>query len=242
MILNQAFAQRLFGDQDPIGHFVGYEATPGDHRFLVVGVAGNAHVDGLRQPAPPVAYFSLEQGGGGGTIEVSVKGSPAVAAEEVRRALVSVDPRLPISDIVPLQTEFDDGLSTEKLLARLTATFAGLTLALAAIGFYGLLSFQVVRRTSEIGVRMALGATRWQVVGLFMRQTLLILIGGILPGLLLTVLVGRSARTLLYGVRETDPGTVAAACCVLIAGGLLAAALPARRASALDPVKTLRAE
>ncbi len=242
VILNRAFAQRLFGDQDPIGHFVGYEAPPGDHKFLVVGVAGNAHVDGLRQPAPPVAYFSLDQGSDGGTIEISTTGSPAAAAEEVRRALMSVDPRLPISDMVPLKTEFEDGLSTEKLLARLTATFAGLTLALAAIGFYGLLSFQVVRRTPEIGIRMALGATRRQVIGLFMSQTLFILVSGILPGIALTLLVGRSARTLLFGVRETDPWAVAAACCVLIAGGLLATALPARRASALDPVQTLRAE
>ncbi len=243
VILNQTFAQRLFGKEDPIGHSLGYESAPGDHEFLIVGVVGNAHVDGLRLPAPPVAYFSLEQGAGrGGTIEVSTMGSPAGAAEEVRRALMAVDPHLPISDIVPLSTEFNDGLSTEKLLARLTATFAAMTLALAGIGFYGLLSFQVVRRTPEIGIRMALGATRGQVTGLFLRQTLLILVCGIVPGIVLTLLVGRSARTLLYGVRETDPWAVAAACCVLIAGGLLAAALPARRASALDPVKTLRAE
>ena len=110
--------------------------------------------------------------------------------------------------------------STSKL--RMTsASFAGMTLALAAIGFYGLLSFQVVRRTSEIGIRIAMGATRGQVVGLFLRQTAIILISGIIPGILLTVLVGRSARTILYGVRETDPWALALASCVLIAGGLL---------------------
>jgi predicted permease len=242
-ILNQAFAQRLFGDDDPIGHFIGYKASPDDHDFQIVGVVGDAHVDGLRLPAPPVVYLSLEQGGDpAATIEVSAVGSPANIATDIRRSLDSVDPDLPIADIVPLNTEFDDGLSTEKLLARLTATFAGLTLALAAIGFYGLLSFQVVRRTSEIGIRIALGSTRGQVLRLFLRQTITILISGILPGIVLTLLVGRSARTLLYGVRETDPWAMAAASCVLIAGGLLATIIPARRASALDPIQTLRAD
>jgi predicted permease len=241
-ILNQAFATRLFGNEDPIGHYIGYKTTPGDHVFQIVGVVGNARVDGLRLPAPPVAYMSLEQNGNSAaTIEVSTAGSPGSLAPDIRTALRSVAPDLPIADVVPLNTEFNDALSTEKLLARLTATFAGLTLALAAIGFYGLLSFQVVRRTPEIGIRLALGATRGQVLGLFLRQTMTILICGILPGLVLTLLVGRSARTLLYGVQETDPWALAAAS-VLIAGGLLATIIPARRASALDPIQTLRAE
>jgi ABC-type antimicrobial peptide transport system permease subunit len=169
-------------------------------------------------------------------------GSPANIAAEIRRSLQAIDPDLPISEIVPLSTEFGDGLSTEKMLARLTAAFAGMTLALAAIGFYGLLSFQVVRRTSEIGIRIALGATRKQVIELFLLQTATILISGILPGIVLTVLLGRSARTLFYGVRETDPWAFVAASCVLIAGGILATIIPARRASALDPIQALRAE
>jgi ABC-type antimicrobial peptide transport system permease subunit len=144
--------------------------------------------------------------------------------------------------MVPLNTEFNDELSTEKLLSRLTAIFASLTLGLAAVGFYGLLSFHVLRRTSEIGVRMAMGATKAQVLGLFLRQTTIILIGGILPGIALTLFVGRSARTLFYGVKETDPWALVAASCVLMVSGLLATVIPARRASAIDPVQTLRSE
>jgi predicted permease len=242
-ILNQSFAQRLFGNSDPIGQFVGYQAAPADHVYQVIGVVGDAQVDGLRNPAPPVAYFSLQQGATpAGTIEVSALGSPAGLAAEIRRSLQAIDPDLPITEIVPLSTEFEDGLSTEKLLARLTAAFGGMTLALAVIGFYGLLSFQVVRRTAEIGIRIAVGATRGQVVALFLRQTATILLSGIIPGIVLTVLVGRSARTILYGVRETDPWAFVAASCVLIAGGILATIIPARRASALDPIQTLRAE
>jgi predicted permease len=242
-ILNQAFARQLFGDENPIGHYVGYETAPKDHAAQIVGVVADAHVDGLRSPAPAVAYFSLEQGETpAGTIEVSITGSPQNVIPEIRRALKEVDPTLPVTEIVSLDTEFNDGLSTEHLLARLTATFAGLTLALAGIGFYGLLSFHVVRRTKEIGIRMALGATRGNVVLLFLLQTAKILLCGILPGIVLTILAGRSARNLLYGVKETNPWALALASGVLIAGGLLAALLPARRASGLDPVQTLRAE
>jgi predicted permease len=242
-VLNHAFAVKLFGNQSPVGHSIGYKPAPGDHDYLIVGEVGDARVDGLRLPAPPVAYFSVDQGGEpAGTIEVRAAGDPANIAADIRRRLQSVDSALPISEIVPLNTEFEDGLSTEKLLARLTAIFAGLTLALAAIGFYGLLSFHVTRRTSEIGVRMAVGATRGQVHGLFLRQTLVILVEGIVPGIVLTEMVGRTARTLLYGIQETDPWALLLAVCVLGVTGLLATLLPARRAASLDPVKALRSE
>jgi predicted permease len=242
-ILNRAFSRQLFGDESPLGHYIGYKPAPSDHGYLIVGEVEDARVDGLRLPAPPVAYFSIEQAGNpAGTIEVRAAGSPANIAADIRRTLHSVDPALPIAEIVPLNTEFEDGLSAEKLMARLTAIFAGLTLTTAAIGFYGLLSFHVSRRTGEIGVRMALGATRAQVHRLFLRQTLIILIAGIIPGIVMTEVVGRTARTLLYGVRETDPWTLLLAICVLLLSGLLATLVPAARAASLDPVKALRSE
>jgi len=243
VILNRAFAAKLFGSEDPIGHYIGYKPAPDDHRYLIVGVVGDARVDGLRVAAPPVAYFSLEQGGEpAGTIEVRAAGPPANIAADIRRALQSVDPNIPIAEIVPLNTEFEDGLATEKLMARLTAIFAGLTLTLAAVGFYGLLSFHVARRTAEIGVRMAVGATRSQVHGLFLRQTVMILFAGIIPGLLLTEIAGRAARTMFYGVSESDPWALLLAICVLFLSGVLATLIPARRAASLDPVKALRSE
>jgi predicted permease len=242
-ILNRAFSRQLFGDESPVGHYIGYKPAPGDHGYLVIGEVEDTRVDGLRLPAPPVAYFSIEQNGNpAGTIEVRAAGSPANIAADIRRTLHSVDPALPIAEIVPLNTEFEDGLSAEKLMARLTAIFAGLTLTIAAIGFYGLLSFHVTRRTGEIGVRMALGATRAQVHQLFLRQTLIILIAGIIPGIVMTEIAGRTARTLLYGVRETDPWTLLLAICVLFLSGLLATLIPAARAASLDPVKALRSE
>jgi predicted permease len=242
-VLNRAFAKKLFGDENPVGHYIGYKPSPGDHNYLIVGEVADARVDGLRSPSPPVIYFSIEQGHDpAGTIEVRAVGSPTNIAADIRRSLQSVDPSLPISEIVPLNAEFEDGLSTETLLSRLTAAFAGLTLILAAIGFYGLLSFHVARRTSEIGVRMAMGATRAQVQGLFLRQTLAILLVGFVPGLVLTEIVGRGAKTLLYGIRETDPWALLLAIGVLSMSGVLATLIPARRAASLDPVKALRSE
>jgi len=246
VILNHAYAQKLFGDQDPIGRYVGYAAAD-DHAFQVVGVVGNARLNGLRQAAPPEVYFSLEQGEDAARnvfvrAKASLGGSPAGIAADIRRALVSVDPSLPISEIVPLDAQFSEGLSTEKLLVKLTAVFGALTLALAAIGFYGLLSFYVQRRTAEIGVRMALGATREQVRGMFLRHTLGILITGIVPGVVLAVLVGRAARTLLFGVTETSPAALLPAIGVLMGCGLLAALIPASRAASVDPIKALRTE
>jgi predicted permease len=242
-ILNHAFARKLFGNESPVGHFIGYKIPPGDHDYLVVGEVDDARVDGLRQPAPPVAYFSLEQRADpAGTIEVRAAGSPANIAADIRRSLQSVDPNLPIAEIVPLNTEFEDGLSSEKLLVRLTAIFSGLTLVIAAIGFYGLLSFHVARRTVEIGVRMAVGATRLQVHGLFLRKTVTILIAGLIPGIVLTEMVGRIARSLLYGVRETDPWSLLLAISILVLSAVFATFIPARRAASLDPVKALRSE
>lgn len=242
-ILNRAFAKKLFGNASPVGHFIGYKPAPGDHNYLVVGEVDDARVDGLRLPAPPVAYFSIEQGGEvAGTIEIRAAGAPANIAADIRRSLQSVDRNLPVAEIVPLNTEFEDGLSTEKLLARLTALFAGLTLTIAAIGFYGLLSFHVTCRTGEIGVRMAVGATRAQVHGLFLRQTLVILVAGFIPGVVLTEMVGHTARSLLYGVRETDPWALLLSACVLLLSGMLATLIPARRAASLDPVTALRSE
>ena len=167
---------------------------------------------------------------------------PAALAASVGGALHSFDPHLPITKIVPLREEYDAGLSREKLLARLTGIFGGLALALAALGFYGLLSFNVGRRTAEIGVRMALGATPAQVYKLVLRQTLWILVAGIAPGIVLTEMASRGVQSLLYGSGAIDFWALGFAVVILCGVGVLAAWMPARRASGIDPVEALRAE
>jgi predicted permease len=242
-ILSRSYARQLFGDESPLGHWVGYSAPPGDHQFLVVGVVADARVDGLRSEAPPVAYFPIDQRPAPvSSVEVRVRGPLSSLPGEIRESLYKLAPALPVTEIVPLDLEFDDGLSTEALLARLTTIFGALTLALAALGFYGLFSFRVARRTSEIGVRMALGATRSQVRALFLGQTLKIMVAGLIPGAVLAVGTSYFARKILYGTGRMDIWALGFAVVILAAVGMLATLVPAHQAASIDPMRALRSE
>jgi hypothetical protein len=242
-VLNHSFARQLFGDESPIGHKIGYEPAPGDADYVIVGEVADARVDDLRSVGPPVAYFSLDQRPHSAeTIEVRGSGEPGLLAGAIGRELRSLDSGLPITKIVTLREEYDEGLAREKLLARLTGIFGTLALALAALGFYGLLSFHVGRRRAEIGIRMAMGATPTQVRALVLRQTLWILIIGIVPGIVLTEIASRGVQSLLYGSGPLDVWALVFAIAILAIVGVVAAWRPARRASVVDPVEALRAE
>jgi predicted permease len=242
-ILSKTFARQLFGAESPIGHRIGYQPAPHDADYLIVGVAGDARVDDLRSLPPPEAYFAIRQRAhAAGSIEVRSDGRLSTLIPAIRQSLQEIDPRVPIKEIAPLSEEYEAGLSRENLLARLTGVFAFLALALAALGFYGLLSFNVTRRTSEIGIRMALGATPARVGRLMLGETLMILIVGIVPGVVLMELMGRAARALLYGLATIDFWPLSFAIGVLAIVSFLAALRPARRAAGVDPVKALQAE
>lgn len=242
-VLSRSYAKKLFGDQNPVGHWIGYGPPPEDHKFLIAGEVADAMLDGLHAPAPPYVYRSIDQDPAPiHTIEVQTNRLPGQLTEEIRQTLHTLAPELPITEIVPLHTEFEDGLTTEKLLARLTTVFGILTLALAALGFYGLLSFRVTRRTSEIGVRMALGATRSHIHILILRQTFFILLAGILPGMILTIVMGHAARSVLYGAGKADIPALLVATLALLVVSIIATLLPARRAASVNPTQALRSE
>ena len=242
-IVNEAYAGKLFGTENPVGRWIGYEPAPHDHEFLVVGEAADARVDGPQYAAPPVVYFSVDQNPAPvRSIEVRTAGSAGAMAAQLRAALHAIDPELPVTGVVPLSTELSNGLTLQKLAARLTGALAGLTLALAALGFYGVMSYRMAQRRNEIGIRLALGATRWQVQSMVLRQTALVLFAGIVPGLALTLVAVHGARTLLTGAAGSNWPLIAVSILVLAGVGLVATAAPARRAARVSPVESLRAE
>jgi len=242
-ILSRSYARQLFGDADPIGQWVGYEPAPHDQKFLVVGEAADARVNGAEREAPPVVYMDINQiPAPVNSIRVRAVGDPRQLAESVRQALREVDATLPVDEIVPLSTELDGDLGTEKLLARLAGIYASLTLLLVVIGFYGVMSSRTSRRRSEFGIRLALGATRRHIQLLILGQTARILLAGILPGALLSVFAVRTASHFLYGSTGASLLAVVVAGLILALAGCVAAFIPARRAAQADPSETLRLE
>lgn len=242
-IISRRYARQLFGEADPIGQWVGYEPAPYDHKFLIVGEVADARVNGAEREAPPVVYMNINQTPAPvNSIRVRAAGDPRQLAESVRQTLREVDPTLSVDEIVPLSTELDDDLGTEKLLARLAGIYASLTLLLVVIGFYGVMSSRTSRRRSEFGIRLALGATRRHIQLLVLGQTARILLAGILPGALLSVFATRTASHSLYGSAGANSVVVVAAGLVLALAGCVAAFIPARRAAQADPLETLRVE
>lgn len=242
-IISRGYARQLFGDADPIGHSVGYGPPPNDHKFLIVGEVADARVNGAEREAPPVAYMSINQNPAPvNSIRVRAVGDPRQLSESVRQALHEVDPALPVSGIVPLTTELNGDLGTEKLLARLAGVYASLTLLLVAIGFYGVMSSRTARRKDEFGIRLALGATRGHIQMLIVGQTARILLAGILPGAILSIFAVHAAGHFLYGSVSANSVAIIAASLVLAFAGSVATLIPARRAAFADPLETLRSE
>jgi len=242
-VISRAYARKLFGDAEPLGQWIGYEPAPNDHKFLVVGEVADARVNGAEREAPPVVYMSIDQNPAPvNSIRVRAVGDPRRLSESVRQALREVDPALPVSEVVPLATELNGDLGTEKLLARLAGVYASLTLLLVAIGFYGVMSSRAARRRSEFGIRLALGATRGHIQTLIVGQTGRILLAGIFPGAVLSLLAIRATSHLVYGSVSANSLVVVAASLVLAFSGCVATFIPARRAALADPLETLRSE
>jgi predicted permease len=242
-IISRAYARQLFGDADPIGQWVGYVPAPDDHTFMIVGEVADARANGSRRDAPPMVYMSINQNPAPvNSIRVRAVGSPQQLSESVRHALYEVDPTLPIGEIVPLDTELNGDLGSEKLLARLAGIYASLTLLLVAIGFFGVMSSRAARRKSEFGIRLALGATRRHIQVLIVGQTARILLMGIVPGAVLSAFAVRTASHFLYGSVSANSLAIIAASIVLGLAGLVATLIPARRAAYADPLESLRSE
>ncbi len=244
-LINETMARRFFGNQSPLGKHFRLGPWSGKHGYEIIGVTGDAKYTSLRETIPPTAYLYIPQLPPipmETTFEVRTAIAPLSVVPEVRSILRSIDPSLRALDVKTLAEQVDQSLDQEKMMSTLSIFFGVIALALACIGLYGVMSYAVARRTSEIGIRMALGAQKRHVLSLVMGQGLWVTLAGLGIGLLGALGLTRFLSSLLYGVRPTDPLTFLVALLILTSTALLACYIPARRAARVDPMIALRHE
>jgi predicted permease len=239
-IVNRAFAEHYFGGIDAVGRRIGCCHGPGTTPAIaIVGVVENALFAGPRSGVHRQVFLPYLESATPAAVTFYARGAnPA----ELRGAVSRLAPSLPVYNFKTLDAQLDETLATERLVALLAAAFALLATLLAALGLYGVTSFVVVRRTREIGLRMALGASRRSMLWMVFREVLLLLAAGLALGLPAAWVLRRTVSSQLYGVAATDPWTAAAALCALALVTLLASLIPVRRATAIDPLTALRYE
>lgn len=243
ILVNEAFSRFYFGEASPVGQTIRIS----DSTFVeIVGVMADVRDRSLTDPSRRRVYVPAQQRPFGdiGALRYLIRttGDPAAIIPAVRQAVVAVDPDLPIDEVTPLSQLMRQSIRGERLLARLAAIFGGAALLLAGIGLYGVMNYAVTRRVNEIGLRVALGAQPGSVVRMVVRDALHLVAIGIIVGLPLTLASGRVIGSQLHGVTATDPLAIAVALAVLAVAALLAAFLPAIRASRVTPVVALRSD
>ena len=239
-IINQTMAKRFFPN-GALGKRWDY-GDIGPKSFTIVGVVQDARYTSIRGTVPNMIY-SLSAAVPDvvmSNLEVRSAVAPSQLVPTVRKVLADAEPGLPVYDIIPLEERLSRGLSNDRLVSNLTAIFGGIALLLACLGLYGTISYGVTRRVRELGLRMALGADRRNVLWLVIREAMLLVVIGAVIGLPLAYAAGRSVNTLLYGVAPLDVGPYTIAAVMLAIVGSVAAFLPAHRASRIDPMVALR--
>jgi predicted permease len=243
-VMNRAFARRFFGEDNPVGKRFGSAGAGSSGQIEVVGVIGDAKYGGLRQPPTPMFYRPLFQNFEERPYYVHVRmaGNPAAVIAAMRREIQSMDPDISVYDVRTIHEIIDSLLQPDRMFAVLASVFGLLALLLTSIGIYGVVAYQITRRTGEVGIRMALGAQRRDVLWMFMRETLLVVATGAAIGLPAAIAAAYALRSLLFGLQPSDPVTIIWAVVTLAGAGALAGFLPARRAASLLPMDALRHE
>ncbi len=245
-VINERFAKINFGGQNPLGrHLILWKDKRPARDMEIVGVSKNARYGGLKEEIPPVVYIPYDQGYPPPNEMVFVlrtAGDPLPYVNSVREIVRQADGRVPVSDVRTQRAEIEDDIHQEITLADLCSVFAILALTIASVGLYGTMSYAVARRTNEIGIRMALGAERRKILGMVMRETLIMAALGVAIGLPAALAATRVISSMLYNLKPTDPLTIMVSASVMIAVAAFAGYLPARRATKVDPMVALRYE
>jgi hypothetical protein len=244
-IVNERFARRHFPDRSPIGARLAFGAAPNAVATIeIVGVVRDFsyRARGLRDVEQQAFFPFLEMQPRNGVVYARTRAGSGASFAAMRAAVARVDPALPVDGLRTLDDQLDRALANERLLALLASAFAGLAVLLAVVGLYGVTAFVVTRRTREIGIRIALGATRAAALRLVARDTAWMVSLGVLAAVPAVVGLGRLVEGQLFGVAGTDALTFLAAAGLVGASALAAAAVPARRAARVDPAVALRSD
>jgi putative ABC transport system permease protein len=240
-VISESLARRHFGGDDPIGAFVHVRFSGRPVRAQVIGVSSELRHDALDQPAREEIFLSQAQiGFGSMTYVLRTAGDPASIIPAAKRVVWSLDPLQTIYDEATVPELVSASIAPRRFALTLVGLFAGVALALAAAGVYGVMSFTTSLRTREIGVRLALGASARSVASLVMGRALLMAGIGVAIGVAGSYAAGRAIRTMLFAVSPLDPLTIGAAGMLLLAVAAAASYLPARRAGKVDPLVALR--
>jgi predicted permease len=242
-VINRALARKEFAGTNPVGKTFHTEEV--EDRYEIIGVCADAKYADLRDDPPPTFYVLYQQqkdARHGMTFEVRTNIDPATVSGSIRSAVHPVDKDLPLIDVRTQTEQIKASMAPERLFAAVTSGFGGLALILAMIGVYGIMAHAVGRRVNEIGIRLALGAQASHVVRMVLRETAWLATIGVAIGLVASLLLTRSLAAMLFGLKPTDPATLAGAALLLFAIAMLAGWGPARRASHIQPMLALRHE
>ena len=250
-VVNQAFVDRYLGGRDALGEQIRFGRVPS--KAMIIGVLDDIHQDAVAEVSRPEFYLCMNQLQPSNSLYLPLIGrfmelavrtqtSPDAMIPELRHAIRQENPNLAIGDFVTMNQAVEDSIGSQRLAARVIAVFAALALLISVVGLYGLLSYSVAQRTQEIGIRMALGADRVQVMRMVLRQAFALLSIGIAVGLALALWSSQLLHGFLYGTKQYDLWTMVFVPAVLLAFSIVAALIPARRAASIDPMQALRAE
>jgi predicted permease len=244
-VVNETFVRRYFAGRNPIGRHFGFGSNPGTPMPVeIVGVVADTRYMGVREdPLPQVFVAAFEADGiGEATFYLRTTAAPEASIAAIRREVAALDPGLAVFNVASLDERVARSLRNERLLASLSTAFAALATLLAMVGLYGVMAYTVSRRTREIGIRIALGARASQVATRIVQEAGLVVVMGLAMSAPLVWWLGRYVRSQLYGIEPADPWTLGLAAACLLAVAALAAAIPARRAARVDPMRALRDE